>query len=213
MPHPPIVYLISAHCLWLQACGQVLRNFAKQMEVVPVLADDGLSSMVERVVATGAVPDLVVVLLDVSDGDLRLIRAIRRAGYRGPLMVLCSGYATPTKEVLAAENVQDVVSSVQSLEELEASIYAQLERQGELRIKQHSRVARIRNPQALPRLLSEREKEILRLVAEDMTDKEIAERLSISTRTVNLHLRHIYAKLGVKGRAGATAVAIIKGVI
>lgn len=59
-----------------------------------------------------------------------------------------------------------------------------------------------------PNTLSEREMDVLRLVSEGLTDREVADRLFISPRTVNQHLRSIYNKLGVGSRAAATRVAI-----
>jgi DNA-binding CsgD family transcriptional regulator len=58
-----------------------------------------------------------------------------------------------------------------------------------------------------PAGLSPREVEVLRLVAQGMTDAEVAERLFLSPRTINQHLRNIYNKLGVSTRAAATAFA------
>jgi DNA-binding CsgD family transcriptional regulator len=58
-----------------------------------------------------------------------------------------------------------------------------------------------------PRLTA-REREVLRLVAEGMTDAEVANRLSISPRTVGQHLQSIYNKLGVSSRTAATRIAI-----
>jgi DNA-binding CsgD family transcriptional regulator len=55
--------------------------------------------------------------------------------------------------------------------------------------------------------LSERELEVLRLVAAGRTNREIAEALVISERTVARHLQNIYAKLRVSSRTAATAFA------
>jgi ATP/maltotriose-dependent transcriptional regulator MalT len=52
-------------------------------------------------------------------------------------------------------------------------------------------------------LLSARELEVLRLVAEGLTDGQVAERLYLSSRTVNAHLRSVYRKLGAGSRAAA----------
>ena len=56
--------------------------------------------------------------------------------------------------------------------------------------------------------LTAREVEILRLVARGLTNRQLAEQLGVSTRTVDAHLRSIYAKLGIKSRSAATRYAI-----
>jgi len=53
--------------------------------------------------------------------------------------------------------------------------------------------------------LTEREREVLALVAEGRTNREIAAALFIETRTVDKHVEHIRAKLGSRSRAGAAA--------
>jgi predicted ATPase/DNA-binding NarL/FixJ family response regulator len=59
-----------------------------------------------------------------------------------------------------------------------------------------------------PAGLSTREVEVLRLVAQGMTNAEVAEKLFISPRTVNWHLGSVYRKLGVSSRTEATRFAI-----
>jgi DNA-binding CsgD family transcriptional regulator len=59
-----------------------------------------------------------------------------------------------------------------------------------------------------PAGLTKREVEVLALVAGSLTNAEVAERLSISERTVGQHLRTIYTKLDVTSRVGATRFAI-----
>jgi DNA-binding NarL/FixJ family response regulator len=52
-----------------------------------------------------------------------------------------------------------------------------------------------------------REVEVLQLVAQGLTDTQVAERLVISPRTVNTHLTSIYNKMGVGSRTAATRFA------
>lgn len=66
---------------------------------------------------------------------------------------------------------------------------------------------------ALDSRLTQREREILSLVALGHTDRKIAEQLTISTRTVNRHLSNIFLKFAVSGRAAATAHAIRRGLM
>ena len=61
---------------------------------------------------------------------------------------------------------------------------------------------------ASPNDLTEREVEVLRLVAQGLTDAQVAEILVISPRTVNAHLRTIYSKLNITSRHAATLFAI-----
>ena len=61
--------------------------------------------------------------------------------------------------------------------------------------------------------LSERELEVLRLVAEGLTNPQVADRLYVSPRTVGFHLRSIYRKLGVPSRAAAAKAAFEQGLI
>lgn len=65
-----------------------------------------------------------------------------------------------------------------------------------------------------PRLrasLSDRELEVLRLVAAGKTNKEIAVVLGLSAKTVQHHVAHVYEKIGVYSRAGATLYVIEQG--
>lgn len=63
------------------------------------------------------------------------------------------------------------------------------------------------NTASLPDALSERELEVLRLIAAGLSNAEIAERLVISVGTVKLHINHIYSKLQVSSRTQALARA------
>jgi DNA-binding CsgD family transcriptional regulator len=55
--------------------------------------------------------------------------------------------------------------------------------------------------------LTERELDVLALVAQGLTNRQISRRLFISPATVRTHLEHIYDKLGVRSRAGAVSAA------
>ncbi|WP_298820150.1 Kelch repeat-containing protein [Chloroflexus sp.] len=61
--------------------------------------------------------------------------------------------------------------------------------------------------------ISDREREILRLVATGATNQQIALALNISVNTVKVHLRNIFAKIGVESRTEATVYAIRAGIV
>jgi DNA-binding NarL/FixJ family response regulator len=68
-------------------------------------------------------------------------------------------------------------------------------------------------PPVMKEALSQRELEVLGLVARGSTNREAAAHLFISEATVKTHLLHIYAKLGVKDRAAAVAEAFERGLL
>ncbi|GAA1446037.1 response regulator transcription factor [Nocardiopsis tropica] len=71
-------------------------------------------------------------------------------------------------------------------------------------------VGRVREPTVA---LSDRELEILRLIADGSTNREAAARLFISEATVKTHVLHIYGKLGVNDRAAAVAAGFRRGLL
>jgi DNA-binding NarL/FixJ family response regulator len=97
-------------------------------------------------------------------------------------------------------------------DELLRAVRAAAEGQGVLAPSVATRLmSRVRAPE--PELLSNREFEILQLVAVGTTNREAAARLFISEATVKTHLLHIYAKLGVSDRAAAVAEAYNRGLL
>jgi DNA-binding NarL/FixJ family response regulator len=72
----------------------------------------------------------------------------------------------------------------------------------------------ISNPRPVaPMTLSQRECQVLSLLARGETNQGVATRLVISERTVERHLSNIYTKLGVRGRAEAAAWAVRSGLV
>ena len=62
-------------------------------------------------------------------------------------------------------------------------------------------------------LISEREKEVLQLVAYEYSSKEIAQQLFISTNTVNTHKKNLRSKLDVKNLAGMVRKGFELGIL
>jgi DNA-binding NarL/FixJ family response regulator len=59
--------------------------------------------------------------------------------------------------------------------------------------------------------LTARELEVLRLLAAGHTNREIADVLVLSLRTIERHINNLYAKIGARGKADATAYAFRHG--
>jgi ATP/maltotriose-dependent transcriptional regulator MalT len=72
-------------------------------------------------------------------------------------------------------------------------------------------MGQLRKPARQP--LSNRELEVLRLVADGASNRIAAKRLFISEASIKTHLLHIYGKLGVRDRAAAVAEAYRRGLL
>jgi HD-GYP domain-containing protein (c-di-GMP phosphodiesterase class II) len=72
---------------------------------------------------------------------------------------------------------------------------------------------RVRRRREGPAGLTAREVEVLRLLAQGLSNKEIAERLVISPKTAGNHIEHIYAKIDASGRATASLFAMQHGLL
>ena len=75
------------------------------------------------------------------------------------------------------------------------------------------RAAPAKGPDRLAGGLSDREVEVLRLVARGLSNRAIAERLDISPRTAEHHVQHIYTKIGASTRAAAAMFAMEHGLL
>jgi pimeloyl-ACP methyl ester carboxylesterase len=77
--------------------------------------------------------------------------------------------------------------------------------------KRDSLASAVVRPDPRPSVLTPREAEILRLIANGRSSSEISHNLTLSVRTVGRHITNIYAKIGARTRADATAYAIRNG--
>jgi DNA-binding NarL/FixJ family response regulator len=128
-----------------------------------------------------------VLVLTTYDTDNLVVRAIE-AGATGYLL----------KDAPRAELLHAVRAAARGQAVLSPSVASAL-------------MSRVREPAEEP--LSQRELEVLRLVAAGTTNREAAARLFISEATVKTHLLHIYAKLGVNDRAAAVATGFERGLL
>ena len=138
-------------------------------------------------------PGTRVVMLTVSDEDADLFAAVE-AGADGYLLKSLSS--------------DDFISSLQALEKGEMA----LTRQTASRLIEGLVVSKHQQSKQT-KLLTERETDLLNLVAEGLSNKAIALKLSISENTVKYHLKKILRKLDVQNRTEAVSYAIHIGLI
>lgn len=143
---------------------------------------DGVAAI--RELSKRGVPSRVLVLTT-YDTDSHVLPAIE-AGATGYLL----------KEAPRAELVRAVEAAARGQSVLSPAVATKL-------------LGQVRKPATAP--LSQRELEVLELIAQGSTNREAAKRLYISETTVKTHLLHVYAKLGVNDRAAAVATAFSRG--
>lgn len=138
-------------------------------------------------------PQIRVLVLTVHDEDEHILELIR-AGASGYLLKNAAG--------------NDLVEAIRTV----ASGKSWLQPEIADRLMQLTRGEPARPPRTqLIEPLTEREIEVLKLLAGAASNREIAEQLAISPRTVEAHLANIYGKLAVRGRTEAMLWAIREG--
>jgi DNA-binding NarL/FixJ family response regulator len=138
-------------------------------------------------------PDTAVVMLTASESEDHLYQAVRLGA---------AGYLLKT---LDAAELFDLLSGVANGEAaLTRAMAARLLKS----VADHSHSAR-----GGDETLTEREIEVLRLVAQGDSNPQIAEHLNITVNTVKVHLRNILDKLRVENRAQAAAYAVRCGLV
>ena len=176
------------------------------------VTDEDLEAALEVALTTKV--DLILVASPGYVGaDLAFVRALHEAGPQTPILMLLSHYTMPTLANLTKINVQGVLTTQAKPEELEKAIEEVSKQQPGILKQQYTRAVRFLAHQPEQDNLTAHERELINLVAADLTDQEIADRLGVNVRTVNNQLHDVYSKLGVKGRAGAVGHALIKGII
>ncbi|HEV3365427.1 MAG TPA: LuxR C-terminal-related transcriptional regulator, partial [Acidimicrobiia bacterium] len=133
---------------------------------------------------------------DAAGADLLASSAATLAALSVPFEAAVSQFHIGTAESLRA--------ALAVFEQLPAERWADRARRSlrALGIRVQSPRRRFPTPDGTP--LSARELEVARLVSEGLSNAEIAARLVLSVRTVESHLDHIYARLGISGRAALT---------
>lgn len=170
----------------------------------------------EALALVAADPGLDVLLLDVHmprrDG-VAVVSALRAGGARLGLLMLSSADDEATIWRALRAGADGYVLKTADEAELHRAVRLAAARLPAIVQPEVSEAMRqaMREPGVEP--LSEREVEILRTLAQDLSNKEIATRLGISDRTVQQHLANIFGKLGVASRTGAILKALRLGVI
>ena len=178
--------------------GEEAVNLASQLKPDIVVMDimmpkfDGIeaSRQIKKIA-----PNVAILILTAYDDD-NYVLGLLEAGAAGYLLKSARG--------------QDLVEAIRSIQAGESVLHPHI-------IKKLLKRALNKSPEvAEPRvseLLSERETEILKLVTTGMSNKQIAEKLYLSLRTIKAHMSNIFTKMNVASRSEALIQALKLGLV
>jgi DNA-binding NarL/FixJ family response regulator len=168
-----------------------------------VLLDIGMPNLngleaARQILATS--PNVAILILTMHDSD-NVIREVLRAGARGFLLKSDAG--------------RDLVAAVEALESQKTFFtprVSQMVLDGFLnREKKRSEIEDAANPSG--DLLTAREREVIQLLAEGRTSKEVAVTLNLSVKTAETHRTNLMRKLGLHSVADLTRYAVRNGIV
>jgi DNA-binding NarL/FixJ family response regulator len=147
-------------------------------------------------------PKLQAVVVDTDDPAVGppAVAEIRRAYPELKIMLLCGAVSTAVIRCAIDECVEGVVLKSDTAEEVILALGHVLDGRAVMPAGWQAASLQLDAP---PTALSAREREVLDLATSGMSNKEIAERLTISSNTVKFHLRTVYSRLGVHNRVQA----------
>lgn len=205
------VILVDDHTLFRKGLAELLHG----RDGIDVVAVTGNPAEVPGLLESHR-PDALVLDLNLPPhGGLTLLRSLQEGGWNGPTLILtvsdaendmasalragARGYLLKDMEpedvadaILRAVRGETVVAPVMTMKLVDL---LQPGKEG-------------RPKESLLRQLTEREREILDLLAQGMSNKAIAKALDISYDTVKLHVRHVLAKLNLSSRVEAAIFAV-----
>jgi DNA-binding NarL/FixJ family response regulator len=178
--------------------GEEAVRLAREIDLDIVIMDIALPKL-NGIEATKQIkensPSTAVLVLTAYDDD-EYVFALLEAGAAGYLL----------KDVSSDE----LVGAIRAVHAGESMLHPTIARKVVDRFSQHAGEGREDAPLEE---LTEREIEVLQLAGKGITNREVADRLSISHRTVQAHLSHIFNKLGVGSRTEAVVYALRTGLL
>lgn len=205
-PQPIRVLIVDDHPLYRAGIRERLESGGGEISVVGE-AGDGRQAK-SMVAALG--PD--VVLMDISMPQVNGIEATRliHADFPGVAVVIISVYDDDqyVRAAITAGAAGYLLKTVDAQELRDAVVRAASGQTALSPMVARTVMSMVAHPKGTDRTLSERELEVLRLVARGASNKSIGSALWLSPRTVEAHLRSIFEKLGVASRTEAVTHAV-----
>lgn len=196
------IMIVDDHPVMLEGTA---RLFAQHADLIVIATATTGKDAIQRVAETN--PDLLI--LDIRLPDMSGIDVIRAVRANAPFMqiLVLTGYNDPAyRRALAKLGIQGFLEKTTSGDEIVAMTKRICAGKGDS-------IFPISPTEQTVLALTEREQVVLALLVAGYRNREIAEQLQVSLKTVEFHVGQLLAKLGVRSRAEAIAQAIALGLV
>ncbi|UII19633.1 response regulator [Fulvivirga ligni] len=192
-----------------------LRSILTQFEDIEIVGETSNTTDLWKLLSSGLDPDIVLIDISLPDGSGLDILAELREKYASIKGVVITMHAEGQYVTKAVKNgaYGYLLKSVDQKELVEAIRTVALGKKYFNAEVSHLMVTNIADADELKMNLTERELEVLKLVAQGQTTKEIAHQLYVSSRTIETHRVNIMRKLGVQNSAEMITKANQHGLI
>ncbi|MCC6211294.1 MAG: response regulator [Burkholderiales bacterium] len=206
--------LVDDHTLFRRGLAELLEGRGG-IRVVAETGDPGEAPQLARRHA----PDVAIVDLNMAPlGGLALIRRLRDEGWQGTSIVLTVSDAGDDMADALASGARGYLLKDMEPDQVVDAVHRALRGETVVAPAMTLKLVDLLHPKrgaaarrSLLESLTAREREILRCLAQGMTNKTIARALEISPETVKLHVRRILAKLKLSSRVEAAVFAVEHG--
>ncbi len=199
--------MLESHAGW-EVCGEA-KDGREAVELASkekpdlILLDIGMPNLngleaARQILAVA--PDIAILILTMHDSD-QVVREVLRAGARGFLLKSDAG--------------RDLVAAVEALQ-LQRTFFTTRVSQMVLDgfLDRDNRLdGTVRNQEDFDDVLTGREREVIQLLAEGKTSKEVAVTLNLSVKTAETHRTNLMRKLGLHSVADLTRYAVRNGIV
>ncbi|MGE0449479.1 MAG: response regulator [Vicinamibacterales bacterium] len=198
------LYIVDDHALFREGLLRLLEND-------PALEVVGAAESVEQALDRLPPKGVDVLILDYDLGEenaVSLVKSLRERGFEGRILMVTAGLPNHDALELVRLGISGIVHKQHSPDELQRSILEVAG--GKVFIEQRylqNLIESAAHHRATPRL-TEREREVMRLLLEGFTNKEIGAELRVSESAVKASLQQLFAKTGVRTRSQLVRVAL-----
>ena len=205
------VAIVDDHAVLASSLGMVL-------DAEPDLESVGTAATLEKarsLLATSS-PDVVLIDHRLPDGDgVAAIGELREVAPEARFVVLTASTADAVLVAAIEAGASGFVSKTRDLGDVTSAVRAAAAGESVISPEMLARLLpRLRATEPLPHdSLTDRERQVLTLLAEGLSNAAIAERLVVSVHTVRNHVANLSAKLGAHSKLEALAIAVREGLL